>query len=481
MRGKLWISLTGLFSLFGISITTHVFSWGGNKSLKPAQTENNYFKDALHSLKLADFRSDKFVRTKNSSLDKNHLGTLQYESEGSHTPWYFVTKDNQIIKISPSLHGQKKRVMRDGIFIDKQNVWFGVRNNNIERVSIDSIKDVKIYKNFFKKLDREELKTLQNWWNSKSDNDKCEILNIVIGCQEFKEILGDKEQKQEINKILELNIEQILTLSQQYKGNEIAPLKEIIGQDKVMNFPKLSNNVGSLIGDPIDKWLKEYLSGEAKRKEESGEINPFSLLARLTIGDNAYQKCQYDNNELIKYIYPECFAEIKHVKNKHIGNHKNENQIIPHVKEVIKGGIVKKWLWLPSIVKFSKKFDKKEKNSEKEAKPITWKDLGDAGNYTAKIIKDWEKTGRSGNLIDLKCQYLDWQLLKLFNISGGESQGCQLLLKVIFSGNIDDKRWCLFEINGAKKYIREYEFKFLSSFNWYDGNKFWAKCSSYNI
>ncbi|ADX98245.1 hypothetical protein [Mycoplasma suis] len=499
MRGKFGILVTSLGSIFGVSVKNHIFSWASSKKPKIHEKERTYFKAVADSLERSDFSQSELLLTSsrpkaNSSLDKHLFGNMQYESEGSNSPLFLVTKDNKVIKIDPSLYGQKSRRLVDGILIDKNNKWFGPRNENVDQITAETIKKVELYKDFFRKMNKPELEMMQNWWDKKSDREMCESLELLETCDNLKNLLknGYSRRQKEMKDLVKLKLVKIAELNQD-TTRIIPELKNVIGREKVINLPEISSHIGYWIGGPIDKWLDDYLQKKADIKDNE-EINPFKLLEKFLKGEEVSFTCEKVKSESgqkekngtngdNQKIYSECLSnQLKYSDSseseEQLESFGKEEQTTPKVLEVIKAGKREG----VSTVRFSKA---PEGGSSKtyltNGNNNNWNKQGELKSKT-EIINKWKDKGRNDNLIDIECQKYWSKLWFGFAFQGSESQGCQLIWNdLIFRGNISDKRWCLFEIPGAQKYIREYEFKFLSTFNWYEGNKFWAKCSNYSI
>ncbi|CBZ40766.1 hypothetical protein MSUIS_06730 [Mycoplasma suis KI3806] len=497
MRGKFGILVTSLGSIFGVSVKNHIFSWASSKKPKIHERERTYFKAVADSLKRSDFLQSDLLLTSirpkaNSSLDKHLFGNMQYESEGSNSPLFLVTKDNRVIKIDPSLYGQKSRRLVDGILIDKNNKWFGPRNENVDQITAETIKKVELYKNFFRKMNKPELEMMQNWWDKKTDREMCESLELLETCDNLKNLLknGYSRKQKEIKDLVKLKLVKIAELNQD-TTRIIPELKNVIGREKVINLPEISSHIGYWIGGPIDKWLDDYLQKKADIKDNE-EINPFKLLEKFLKGEKVSFTCEKvksesgqqsknGTNDDNQKIYSECLSnQLKHFESSELKEQLEifgkEDQATPKVLEVIKAGKREG----VSTVRFSKASEEATgriylTNGDNN----DWNKQGELKNKT-EIIEKFRKNGRNNNLIDIDCKKY-WNFF-FFEIPGSEAQSCRLIWNdLIFHGSISDKRWCLFEIPEAQKYIREYEIKFLSTFNWYEGNKFWAKCSSYSI
>lgn len=231
-----------------------------------------------------------------------------------------------------------------------------------------------------------------------------------------------------------------------------------------------------LTGKPVDEWISDYINEKAGDLEKQKIANPFSVIKSLIYGEPNFFNCDENENNL--KIYPECkyaiFLE-------DIDNSPFEEVLKPEVKGVLKAGI--KYLDnlrisvgdhknFPVFNSWSNELSLKNKDNESENKELI-----------QEILTSWKKYGRKDGLIDIKCNYLDWDFswIGFKSLSSEQTKTCEALLQIIFSGGVHDKRWCLFELPEGKSYLSEYYYQPFYFSNWFNNNKFWAKCSSYGL
>ncbi|ADX98098.1 hypothetical protein [Mycoplasma suis] len=473
MTKKLIYSFVGVSGIFGASLKFHVLGdHSGNIRNNSSSKKSNYFQQVSKDLEKTELKKTNYSGERRS-LGGSHFGSWKYQSEGSTEDIYLVTKDNVVKKIKASNYGQKARVLKDGILIDRNNLWFGKRDisNKFERdeKEIKGKQEViQKYKNSVQSsFNEEEMKLLGKWWEELREDQQCEILEIFVECDTIRRSLGKGGRITWIDDGLKIKPEQLIYLGRTKRRFPL--LKEIIGNGKLIHLPQ-KGEIGILAGEAIDNWIEEYLENKHVESENKGGVNLISLGEKLMRGEEAYKKC--NSLEEKDDLYLECSDPIKEVSIKE-SSIEGESVILPRIQGVIKAGVTSG----SRDIKVSSKNQKS--NSWRLAEKEEFKD----NQKSKQIFDSLKKNGRDGGIIDVECKQFELSIWNFFSSTSlGKQQGCEAAWKVIFKEEeIDQKRLCLFKIPEAKHYVREYKISFLSLSSWYKNDQFWTKCSEYGL
>ncbi|ADX98087.1 hypothetical protein [Mycoplasma suis] len=408
-----------------------------------------------------------------SNITKDHFFEWSYLSEGAIEDIYLVTAEDSVIKIPAGTYGQKKRRMSDGHLIDRHNNWYGPRklSHEIEEPNkqvLSNMEKVRRLFEIFKTSEYKELKSLGDWWNKQSEEQQCEILEIFAECEDIRRALaGGKSGKSvDIKKGLKISPEKLTELSRR----EFKPpkLSDILGSSKFVHLSELGN-VGWMAGGVIDEWMVDYISGDFENKEKEGGVNFFSLLEKIFKGEQSFKECM--NNETSKF-YAECSKQVNSKVSGYRKLGKKESLVTPKVSGVVKGGTIEG----SSEIRVSVGT---EKNKNSEIKRWRDEEKQENNEQAKKYISSFKSSGREGGIIDVKCKRFEQSWLWFLQM--GKQAGCEAAWSLIFRGDVDEKRLCLFEIPNGKSYVREYHLSFMKFSYWWNNNKFWSRCSSYGL
>ncbi|AGX88974.1 hypothetical protein [Mycoplasma parvum] len=482
MKGKLISSFLGLGGIFGFSIKSHLTNWNienlGQILKKPLISSLDK-KFAMQQISQDRLKEQKNYDSNSSSLNKNLFQSWKYQSEGGYKDVYLVDYENRIKKISPENHGHKRRRMNDGILIDRLNKWFGYRSlthqifsgmekhNKEELSNLDKVNTLKL---IIKKISQEEMRLLGEWWDKLQENQKCEILDIFIDCENTKKFIGNKSTTP-LSDSLKIKPEELVKTFRK-DGKNFPLFREIIGSGKFIDFP-FKREIGLLGGGPINEWIEEFVTDKYIENEKRGGVNLISTAIKLLTGTESFKKCSDVASEDKKF-FPECGGKLN-PSTSYETIDLREQLIIPELKNVVKGGMKSE----ENAIRVSTRSIENQKSSIKQwVNEAEEKNSEKSKNY----IDVWKKKGIKDGIIDIKCSQWGWYWWeKLLNGLGGKQQGCEFAWSLIFPQDVDDKRWCLYEIPNAKSYVREYHIKFLSFSNWFNSNKFWGSCLSYEL
>ncbi|AGX88972.1 hypothetical protein [Mycoplasma parvum] len=481
MTKKLISSLFGVSGIFGTSLKLHAFGnkeEKQNKKISPKTSINFLSSQTAGKNELKSFN----YKWENRSLDGSHFGAWKYQSEGATEDIYLIKKDNSVLKVSASNYGQKNRVLNDGIWIDRNNPWFGYRSISKQfKRGEEKIKNyseaIKEYKQALQSFSKEELRQLGLWWADLREDQQCDIVDVFVDCSKLRWSLGGNKLTW-ITDGLKIRPEKLVDLGRD-SSEGFPKLSKIIGSRGLIDLPKKAKDVGNLIGGAIDNWIDEFIKNNGSVSLEKDGINPIWLFNKLIFGNPTnFKECE-KVGEGDKF-FPECRKQLYSVIDRESFND-GEVNVLPKLKEVVKAGTI----YNSSDIRVSVGSKENQKLDE-DTKDWKHEEKEENREKKQKIITAWKDKGIHEGIIDVSCKKFEptsslWSFITLDWATIGKQKGCEFIWKLIFSGEVDDKRLCLFEIPAAKHYLREYQITFFSYSNWYKNNKFWARCSEYGL
>lgn len=405
-----------------------------------------------------------------------------------------VDKDGWAKEIEAKVYGQKRRNLNDGIFIDRNNTWFGFRSIPFSKHTRDLLneKNKKLLESWadlsekFLFLDYSELNKLSQWFQNLPERDKCEMAEILLeDCAKFKSIIGYSSWSS-IGSNLKINFEKLNEIAHKEWKDKLPKFSDIIGRKGIIYIGKLSGYENKF-GKILDIWLEEEIKKELnkapdKEKSKKNGVN----LARKILTNNLFgEGCEkYKESSGDKLVYGECFTKSP-MNFDIISNISGEKYFFPRVIDVVKAG---KW-WDKPVYAPSSFIPVNDSEQKRERDPNQWKYFPEGINWHAQ--EGFKNNAGYKGVINIGCDHVQatdkgWSLAQLFTSTPLERHGCWEFYNIFFgdakSQDISDKRWCLFEIPEAKSFVKETNI--LGPFyfsNWNKGNRFWTRCDLYGI
>ncbi|CBZ40578.1 hypothetical protein MSUIS_04850 [Mycoplasma suis KI3806] len=444
-------------------------------------------------------QQDSSVRKKSnykrwSSLSPHHFGDWAHSSEGSTNSIYLVNKDGFAKEVSAEVHGQKRRNLRDGRMIDKVNTWFGPRSvpfsdGNTSRIWEEKptlMEGWQSIKDQFLNLEYQELIELSKWFqDTLSEKDKCEMIEVVMDCDKFKTAIGASWWSNSIKSNLKVNFAKLSEIASKEWIDDLPKFSEVIGSKGFLYISKLSSYEAKF-GRMFDIWLKKEIDREANKLSEKdlSRKNGVDLIRKILTSQMYSEGCEeYKKNAGERIVYGECFTK-DHKDFGKLPQSNGEKYMFPKVVDVVKAA---RWFsepgFVPSKYVFTESGTPEQTSKVNDKQWISYPKTG--GLFWQANSKFWASDGWKG-VIDVECATVpvqkDTSLASWFVGEPLEKRGCVEFYRLVFSGDIKDKRWCLFEIPETKSFVKETQVfgPFMVS-SWNNGNRFWTRCSTYEI
>ncbi|ADX98079.1 hypothetical protein [Mycoplasma suis] len=345
MVKKFVVTFIGAGGLFGTSAVSHLNIFSGNSIDQISKKKFSLLRGgALNSFssphKVTISRKGNYQKDWNS-LSHQHFGDWTHQSEGAINPIFLVTKDGLAKKIKANVHGQKRRNLKDGIFIDGVNSWFGPRSIPFSKSSSDLSEEEKQtliefwtkIKNSFLSLEHSELKGVSGWFqNVLTEESKCEIVDVAIDCNKFLEIISGSSwfSSKNFKNNLKIKFEKLNELASKNWGNELPKFGDLLGSKGFLYIGRLSG-FEDKFGRMLDIWVKEEIDRELRGTPRNidSKKNGVDIIRRLFSGELYGEGCEkYSKNEGESTVYAECVTKSeKDLKN--ISNVRGEEYFSP--------------------------------------------------------------------------------------------------------------------------------------------------------
>ncbi|CBZ40586.1 hypothetical protein MSUIS_04930 [Mycoplasma suis KI3806] len=391
------------------------------------------------------------------------------------------------------MHGQKQRFMWDGIFIDRVNSWFGSRripftdeNSPDYKKVLGDLKLLDLWaklKKGFLSQNPEELRSLSQWFEKLSDPEKCQIIDVFMECEDFKNAIKSS-RGEEINKKFKLDFSKLIELSEKIPPNQLPKFTDLFSKTGVFyigGFQGYEKEVGTVLNSWLEEEIKKEISSEPKNLEKEKKLNGMNLMKAIVTGEKYGDGCEfYLKNNDEKEVFWECFIE-KQVVGEEDPYFKGEIFLNPKVLDVVKAGTIDKIDSNKQEVGYVPATSKQ--NFAKVKKD--WKEFPE--NKKKEVKQSFNTNGQWKGILDVSCSHIAqtglWSWISFATNFSPEKFGCWEFYSLLFrTEKTSERRFCLFEVPKGKSYLKETNLfgPFMMS-SWVKGNKLWMKCHIHSL
>ncbi|ADX98076.1 hypothetical protein [Mycoplasma suis] len=380
------------------------------------------------------------------------------------------------------------------MLIDGKNIWFGPRSfipfssHKSENSEQEKQKLLEIWKNLkkgFLSLNKSELNQLSDWFQNLEDSEKCEIIDLLVECEEFKKVTSLTGSGGGLIKDhFRINLSKLNDLAYRNWEKKIPKFSDFFGRNSVLFISRL-NGFESKFGKLLDIWIEKEVNKELKNLDprEINKVNGIQIIKTLFSGKKYWgEGCEsYKNDENERKIFSECITQSKKTFRDY-PSFEGENYFTPEIIDVIKGGYIGEEgeVYSPSkyVIMLGEQYPEEFYGTWKKAE----------GDTKEILYRGFEDNGSWKGVIDIGCSNVrssDWfsSFLQIVTKHPIEKIGCWEFYNLLFTKeNVPEKRFCLFKLPETKSFIKEISFLDLIKFStWKKGNSFWTRCSTYEI